>query len=69
MGARGEVPKKFLEPCLFNVGKHPFLYKEGTEKGHFHSFAEKDRGPEPQAPHSCTPGHAVYLRMLTTVGT
>ena len=52
-GAGGEPPRKFGQPRLSVFGSALFDIKRALQKGSFHSFAEKGRGPDPQDPPSC----------------
>ena len=53
--AGGSAQKVFGTTPFQSKEKAPFDKDTALQKGHFHSFAVKGRGPDPQYPPSCAP--------------
>ena len=68
MRAVGGAPRKCLGRRHFNLRKTTLLYKEDTAKRHFHCFAEKSKGPDPQEPLVARlEGSSSHQEVLTTI--
>ena len=55
-GNGGDAPRIFFGTTSFKSKESAlFTIKKALQKGHFHSFAEKGSGPDPQNSPSCAP--------------